>query len=57
MSMSRRNAAEASGAILILSSKDLQTVMRFDDYVDAVAEAFRMLAEVVVNHRYLCKSV
>ncbi|MGC1939180.1 MAG: ornithine cyclodeaminase family protein [Pseudolabrys sp.] len=43
--MSRRNAAEASGAILILSSKDLQTVMRFDDYVDAVAEAFRMLAE------------
>jgi ornithine cyclodeaminase/alanine dehydrogenase len=45
MSMSRRNAAEASGAILILSSKDLQTVMRFDDYVDAVAEAFRMLAE------------
>ena len=45
MSMSRRNATEASGAILILSSKDLQTVMRFDDYVDAVAEAFRMLAE------------
>jgi ornithine cyclodeaminase/alanine dehydrogenase len=45
MSMARRNAAEASGAILILSSKDLQTVMRFDDYVDAVAEAFRMLAE------------
>ncbi|MGB2646057.1 MAG: hypothetical protein WBC86_00330, partial [Pseudolabrys sp.] len=43
--MSRRNATEASGAILILSSKDLQTVMRFDDYVDAVAEAFRMLAE------------
>ena len=45
MSMSRRNATEASGAILILSSKDLQTVMQFDDYVDAVAEAFRMLAE------------
>jgi ornithine cyclodeaminase/alanine dehydrogenase len=45
MTMSRRNATEASGAILILSSKDLQTVMRFDDYVDAVAEAFRMLAE------------
>jgi ornithine cyclodeaminase/alanine dehydrogenase len=45
MSMARRNATEASGAILILSSKDLQTVMRFDDYVDAVAEAFRMLAE------------
>lgn len=45
MSMSRRNATEASGAILILSSKDLQTAMRFDDYVDAVAEAFRMLAE------------
>ncbi|MGB9016382.1 MAG: ornithine cyclodeaminase family protein, partial [Pseudolabrys sp.] len=43
--MARRNATEASGAILILSSKDLQTVMRFDDYVDAVAEAFRMLAE------------
>ena len=31
--------------IWILSSQDLQTVMRFDDYVDAVAEAFRMLAE------------
>ena len=45
MTMSRRNATEASGTILILSSKDLQTVMRFDDYVDAVAEAFRMLAE------------
>ena len=34
-----------AGTILILSSQDLQTVMRFDDYVDAVAEAFRMLAE------------
>jgi alanine dehydrogenase len=45
ISMSRRNAAAAPGPILILSSQDLQTVMRFDDYVDAVAEAFRMLAE------------
>ena len=45
MSMSRRNATAAPGTILILSSQDLQTVMRFDDYVDAVAEAFRMLAE------------
>src|SRR5262245_24824907 len=43
--MSRKNAAAASGTILILSSQDLQTVMRFDDYVDAVAEAVRMLAE------------
>ena len=34
-----------AGTILILSSQDLQTVMQFDDYVDAVAEAFRMLAE------------
>ena len=45
MSLSRRNATAAPGTILILSSQDLQTVMRFDDYVDAVAEAFRMLAE------------
>jgi hypothetical protein len=45
MSMSRRNATAGPGTILILSSQDLQTVMRFDDYVDAVAEAFRMLAE------------
>ena len=43
--MSRRNTTAAPGTILILSSQDLQTVMRFDDYVDAVAEAFRMLAE------------
>ena len=45
MRMSRRNTTAAPGTILILSSRDLQTVMRFDDYVDAVAEAFRMLAE------------
>jgi alanine dehydrogenase len=45
MSTSGRNATAAPGTILILSSQDLQTVMRFDDYVDAVAEAFRMLAE------------
>jgi alanine dehydrogenase len=45
MSMSLRNTTAAPGTILILSSQDLQTVMRFDDYVDAVAEAFRMLAE------------
>jgi hypothetical protein len=44
MSMSRRSAT-APGTILVLSSQDLQTVMRFADYVDAVAEAFRMLAE------------
>src|SRR5215813_15002492 len=37
--------AAPSAAILILSSQDLQAVMRFDDYVDAVAEAFQMLAE------------
>ena len=43
--MSLRNTTAAPGTILILSSQDLQTVMRFDDYVDAVAEAFRMLAE------------
>jgi ornithine cyclodeaminase/alanine dehydrogenase-like protein (mu-crystallin family) len=42
---SQRNATATPGTILILSSQDLQTVMRFDDYVDAVAEAFRMLAE------------
>ena len=45
MSTSRTNATASPGTILILSSQDLQTVMRFDDYVDAVAEAFRMLAE------------
>src|SRR5215475_2794737 len=42
---SQSNATAPSGTILILSCQDLQTVMRFDDYVDAVAEAFRMLAE------------
>jgi hypothetical protein len=45
VSTSQSNATGAPGTILILSSQDLQTVMRFDDYVDAVAEAFRMLAE------------
>src|SRR4029453_7991082 len=35
----------APRTILVLSTQDLQTVMRFADYVDAVAEAFRMLAE------------
>src|SRR5215813_6597706 len=45
VSTSQSNATAAPGTILILSSQDLQTVMRFDDYVDAVAEAFRMLAE------------
>ena len=45
MGTSRRNVTAAPGAIRILSSQDLQTVMRFDDYVDAVAEAFRLLAE------------
>jgi len=45
MSMSRRNATVSPETIVILSSRDLQTVMRFDDYVDAVAEGFRMLAE------------
>jgi len=45
MGTSRTNATAARGTILILSSQDLQAVMRFDDYVDAVAEAFQMLAE------------
>src|SRR5262245_12171068 len=45
VSRSQSNTTAAPGTILILSSQDLQTVMRFDDYVDAVAEAFRMLAE------------
>ncbi len=45
VSMSRRNATAAPGTVLILSSQDLQKLMRFDDYVDAVAEAFQMLAE------------
>ena len=51
---SRRNAMAAPGTILILSSRDLQTVMRFDDYVDAVAEAFRMLAEDRCESPVLC---
>jgi hypothetical protein len=34
-----------SNSIVILSSRDLQTVMRFDDYVDAVGEDSRLLAE------------
>jgi alanine dehydrogenase len=42
---SQSKATTAPGTILILSSQDLQTVMRFDDYVDAVADGFRMLAE------------
>jgi alanine dehydrogenase len=45
VSSSQSNATAAPGTILILSSRDLQTVMRFDDYVDAVADGFRMLAE------------
>jgi len=45
MSTLRDNSAATSGTILVLSSHDLQTVMRFDDYVDAVAEGFQMLAE------------
>jgi hypothetical protein len=45
VSTSQNNATAAPGTILILSSRDLQTVMRFDDYVDAVADGFRMLAE------------
>src|SRR4030095_2613242 len=45
MSTSQKNATAALGTILVLSSHDLQTVMRFDDYVDAVAEGFQMLAE------------
>ena len=46
MSALRDNSSAAtSGTILVLSSHDLQTVMRFDDYVDAVAEGFQMLAE------------
>ena len=30
--------------LLVLSRSDLRALMRFDDYVDAVAEAFRLLA-------------
>src|SRR4030095_14237655 len=45
MSTSQKNATAALGTILVLSSQDLQTAMRFDDYVDAAAEGFRMLAE------------
>src|SRR5262245_5883044 len=45
VSTSQSNATAAPGKILILSGQDLQTVMRFDDYVDAVAEGFRILAE------------
>src|SRR5262245_28047447 len=45
MGPSRTNPTASPGTILILSCQDLQTVMQFDDYVDAVAEAFRMLAE------------
>src|SRR5262245_3399523 len=44
-STSPRNATAAPGKILILSGQDLKTVVRFDDYVDAVSEGFRMLAE------------
>ena len=45
MNMLAPKMVAPSAAILILSSHDLQAVMRFDDYVDAVAEAFQMLAE------------
>src|SRR5262249_60365713 len=45
MNMLAPKMVAPSAAILILSNHDLQTVMRFDDYVDAVAEAFQMLAE------------
>src|SRR5262245_24511945 len=45
MGPSRTNPTASPGTILILSCQDLQTVMQFDDYVDAVAEGFRMLAE------------
>ena len=55
--MSQRNTTAAPGTILILSSQDLQTVMRFDDYVNAVAEAFRMLAEGRCESRCLQVSV
>src|SRR5262245_50062651 len=44
-STSPRNATAAPGKILILSGQDLKTFVRFDDYVEPVAEAFRMLAE------------
>src|SRR5262249_47687552 len=45
MNMLAPKMVAPSAAILILSSHDLQAVMRFDDYVDAVAEGFQMLAE------------
>jgi ornithine cyclodeaminase/alanine dehydrogenase-like protein (mu-crystallin family) len=32
-------------ALLVLAGRDLQGLMRFEDYVDAVAEAFRLHAE------------
>lgn len=37
--------ATASEPFLILSQQDLRTLMTFGDYVEAVAEGFRMLAE------------
>ena len=45
MSTLRDKSSAISNPILILSGLDLQAVMRFDDYVDAVAEGFQMLAE------------
>ena len=33
------------GDFLVLSGNDLRALMRFEDYVEAVAEAFRLLAE------------
>src|SRR3954452_2238449 len=45
MSMPAYQTAAPTGDILVLSSHDLQTIMCFDDYVEAVAEGFQMLAE------------
>ena len=39
-----RPRRRAMSDLLVLSRSDLRALMRFDDYVDAVAEAFRLLA-------------
>src|SRR5215467_14335048 len=45
--MGPRGGARMDGSknFLVLSQRDLQALMRFADYVDAVAEGFRLLAE------------
>ena len=36
---------ESHGRVIILSQQDLRAAMRFDDYIEAVADGFRLLAE------------